>query len=189
MCPPTLCFRRTAARAGVTIFSDSQLVDGAATFLWRPPAGERALTFVLSVAARDAGGDSATFTTTLRAERAAVDTESPPALPAASAFLPESTVAWGHQPRRLLAGVGLGVTAALLSALGPQGTSRGDSRAFLVGGALTIAGLAAFVKGGFSARPIAANVAHNHELWGGAAAAWSAAMDTNARRRAGAGVR
>jgi hypothetical protein len=179
------------ASAEPPVYQDSQLVAGVDVFSWRPGASTPIPTgtLTLRVTVREPVTDPAAFAATLRVERVAVDTASPPPALASTALLPETTRVRVRRPRSLLTGIAFGVAAATLAEMGAQGPAGRDGRALIVAGALSIGGVVGFLSGGYANRPIPENVARNRERQATIDAARDSVASANARRRAAAGVR
>ncbi len=173
------------------VYRDSQSVGGTGEFEWRlAGAGPVAPgTFTLQVTARDPGA-ATTFSATLRVERVAVDTEPIPSALDPATLLAESLEVRVRRPRALLTGLAFGAAAATLATLGPDGSGSGsDVRAVVVGGAISLGGIAGFLRRGTATRPISRNVAANRAAQAANAAARDSVAQSNARRRTRAGVR
>lgn len=146
------------------LFRDSAFAPagGALLFAWPPQVPPGILG--LRVVARDSSGDSLVAVRTIVVTRFVTDYRAGiPPLPT-SAFAPES--AYRRRPRvgPLAVGLAFGAAAATLATLGADGTHGGDGRAFAVGGALGVAGIAGFVKGRRVSRPLPENIERNRRL-------------------------
>jgi len=183
---------RVASSAGVTLRHDT-LASGRDAWEWSLRSADGTVvppgTYTLIVSARDpAGSEARPVTWSLSVERLAADTVAlPPPLPA-TAFAPESVTRRQRQTGALVRGLAFGAVAVFLAVEGP-GKSGGDAKGYVVGGALSGAGLLGFLSGKIETRPIPDNIQRNQQLRQQDAERRAAIVAANARARQEARLR
>jgi len=140
-----------AHEAGGEAYTDSQVVEGITAFDWNLRSSSGAVVgvgrYVLRLEARDTTGQTALVERMLIIEAEPLDTLPLPAPPSGAELDPESSLVRERSTSPLLRGVLYGAAAGALAYAGPGPGGTRDSRAVAVGGAITLGGLAGFLRG------------------------------------------
>jgi hypothetical protein len=150
------------------LYSDSLVTSGVTTFGWSLRLADGRLVapgrYRFRISAQDSAGDSTAVERALTIERERVDTQLlPPTLPP-SAFAAESVRVRQLARAPLLRGLAFGAAAGVLALLGTGPSGVKDSRAFVIGGTVALAGVAGLVSSGSFMRANPEGIERNRRL-------------------------